>query len=72
MLNVINSIGVLLVFVLGIVMCVVVMRLRKTVALHSQAVDIMAAILKRLLSAAHKETTTETENNDGEDNKQEV
>jgi hypothetical protein len=72
MLNVINSVGVLLVFVSGIVMCAVVMRLRKTVALHSQAVDITAAISKRLLSAAHKETTTETENNDGEDNKQEV
>ena len=69
MLNVINSVGVLLVFVLGIVICAVVMRLRKTVTQHSKLMLMMSAVLKGLLPAAHKETTTETEENNNEDNK---
>lgn len=72
MLNVINSVGVLLVFVLGIVMCAVVMRLRKTVVTHSKLILMMSAVLKGLLPDARKETTTETESNDNEENKQEV
>lgn len=72
MLNVINSVGILLVFVLGIVMCAVVMRLRKTVVTHTKLILMMSAALKVLLSAAHKETTTGTESNDNEENKQEV
>ena len=72
MLNVINSVGVLLVFVLGIVMCAVVIRLRKTVTLHSKLILMMSAVLKGLLPPARKETTTETESNDNEENKQEV
>lgn len=69
MLNVINSVGVLLVFVLGIVMCAVVIRLRKTVTLHSKLILMMSAVLKGLLPAAHKETTIETESNNDENNK---
>lgn len=72
MLNVINSVGVLLVFVLGIVMCAVIMRLRRTVALHSKLILMMSAVLKGLVPDAHKETTTETESNNNEENKQEV
>lgn len=72
MLNVINSVGVLLVFVLGIVMCAVVMRLRKTVVTHTKLILMMSAALKVLVSAAHNGTTTETESNDNEENKQEV